>query len=71
MTDTLADEWERARLTDAQADAIVSALFRSITRGNSEPDYHTIASIIIDAVSAEITCQPLHLAYVRAKDKRS
>lgn len=46
-------------ITDTQANAIVTALFKWVS------DRSTVAAIICDAVHEDITLQPLHDAYGR------
>jgi hypothetical protein len=66
--------WHTQRLTDSQADAIVGAMFRMYVDGRpdivSKANVSLIAAIVCDATSADITCQPLHEAYRRAKERR-
>jgi hypothetical protein len=60
-------------ITDKQADAIVNNLFKWIVPVNRPVDAtasidmarSTVAAIICDAVSEDITLQPLHEAYGR------
>jgi hypothetical protein len=66
-------------ITEEQADAIVEQLFRVIVdsvvpyvdgKHWQESDVSKVALIVCDAVTEDITLQPLHHAYRRAKDKR-
>jgi hypothetical protein len=64
-------------ITGAQAGAIVGQLFRwlvdePITNPERQrSQLSLVAAIVCDATSAEITVQPLHVAYVRAKTERN
>jgi len=51
-------------ITESQADAIVSAMFKWMVDMIDGPR-SLVAAVICDAVSADITLQPLHNAYGR------
>jgi hypothetical protein len=64
-------------LTDTQADAIVGAIWDHVdvymphTRhGHTVQAFNVVAAIVCDATHADITVQPLHDAYARAKKVR-
>ena len=62
-------------ITDSQADAIVETLFDwlvdSATVHDKSMGRSQVAAIVCDATHLDITVQPLHYAYARAKEKRA
>ena len=62
-------------ITDSQADAVVETLFSWLVDSALVHDKHMgrsqVAAIVCDATHKDITVQPLHDAYARAKEKRA